>query len=67
MTVPATIHCAALGCPRPAVVTYDAGPVNTPYRIAPACRRHRQPVRIWVEDGGRVRRTPITVATGAAA
>jgi hypothetical protein len=67
MTARAALPCAALGCRRPAVVTYDAGPANDPYRIASACRRHRQPIRTWVGDGGRVRRTPITAPTGAAA
>jgi hypothetical protein len=59
--------CSALGCPRAAVITYEAGPVDVPYRTASACRRHRTPVRVWVTDAGRVRRTPIASMSGAAA
>ncbi|MEV6495497.1 hypothetical protein AB0M20_43805 [Actinoplanes sp. NPDC051633] len=59
--------CAALGCPAPAVVVYEAGPVGNPDRIASACRRHRPAVRAWVTDAGRVRRTPLTAPAPAGA
>lgn len=59
--------CAALGCRATASVTYEAGPIHDPYRTASACRRHRMPVRLWVADGGRVRRTLITASAGMAA
>lgn len=59
--------CAALGCLRPAIVTYEAGPCGDPYRTASACIRHRAFVRAWVRDGGRVRRTTLAPAAGAAA
>ena len=60
-------RCAALGCPRPAIVIYEAGPLGNPYRTASAYRRHRTRVRIWVTDAGHLRRTPITAPAGAAA
>lgn len=61
------LRCAALGCPRPAIVTYEAGPLADPYRTASACRRHRATIRTWVTDAGPVRRTTITAPAGTAA